>query len=66
LQEAVSAFEAACEEADVSYHVLWESGDPLDLIVMGDGAHGTFARRVLGDTLLHVVRKADRPLFLTH
>jgi nucleotide-binding universal stress UspA family protein len=46
--------------------VLWESGDPLDLIVMGDGAHGTFARRVLGDTLLHVVRKADRPLFLTH
>jgi nucleotide-binding universal stress UspA family protein len=37
-----------------------------DLIVMGDGAHGVIARRILGDTLLHVVRNADRPLFLAH
>jgi nucleotide-binding universal stress UspA family protein len=41
-------------------------GWPADLIVMGDGAHGVLARKVLGDTLLHVVRQADRPLFLTH
>ena len=39
---------------------------PADLVVMGDGAHGVLARKVLGDTLLHVVRQADRPLFLTH
>lgn len=37
-----------------------------DLIVMGDGAHGVLARKILGDTLLHVVRQADRPLFLSH
>ncbi len=37
-----------------------------DLIVMGDSAHGVLARKILGDTLLHVVREADRPLFLTH
>lgn len=37
-----------------------------DLIVMGDGAHGVLARKILGDTLSHVVRQADRPLFLSH
>ena len=33
---------------------------------MGDGAHNVIARKVLGDTLLEVVRQADRPLLLTH
>jgi nucleotide-binding universal stress UspA family protein len=41
-------------------------GSAADLVVMGDGAHGVLVRRILGDTLMHVVRQADRPLFLTH
>jgi len=39
---------------------------PADLIVLGDGAHTVLARKILGDTLLHIVRQADRPLFLSH
>ena len=39
---------------------------PADLIVMGDGAQGALSRKVLGDTPLHVVRHAERPVFLAH
>jgi nucleotide-binding universal stress UspA family protein len=42
-----------------------ESWD-ADLLVLGDGAHNVIVRKVLGDTLLEVVRQADRPLLLTH
>jgi nucleotide-binding universal stress UspA family protein len=35
-----------------------------DLIVMGSGARSLLLRRLFGDTALHVIRNADRPLFL--
>ncbi len=37
-----------------------------DLIVMGDSARSLFTRQLFGDTALHVIRNADRPLFLSH
>ena len=37
-----------------------------DLIVMSDSAKSLFKRRVFGDAALHVIRNADRPLFLAH
>jgi nucleotide-binding universal stress UspA family protein len=37
-----------------------------DLIVMGDSAKSLLTRRMFGDTALHVIRNAERPLFLAH
>ncbi len=36
-----------------------------DLIVLGNGMGGLLRRRLLGDTVLDLIQKADRPLFLT-
>ena len=36
-----------------------------DLIVLGNGMGGLLKRRLLGDTALELIQKADRPLFLT-
>ncbi|MDJ0782254.1 MAG: universal stress protein [Desulfosarcinaceae bacterium] len=36
-----------------------------DLIVMGNGMRRLMVRKVLGDTVLDTIQKADRPLFLT-
>lgn len=35
-----------------------------DLIVLGNGMGGLLKRRILGDTTLELIQKADRPLFL--
>ena len=35
-----------------------------DLIVMGNSARNLLMRRILGETALHIIRNADRPLFL--
>ena len=35
-----------------------------DLIVMGSGARSLLLRRVLGDTIMHIIKNTDRPLFL--
>ena len=35
-----------------------------DLIVLGTSRRGVFSRAIFGSTALHVVRNADRPLFL--
>ena len=35
-----------------------------DLIVLGNSAKSMLLRRILGETALHVMRNADRPLFL--
>ena len=37
-----------------------------DLVVLGVSPRGVFARKLLGDMLLGVIRGADRPLFLGH
>jgi nucleotide-binding universal stress UspA family protein len=36
-----------------------------DLIVMGNSAKNLLLRQILGETALHVMRNADRPLFLS-
>jgi len=38
----------------------WEA----DMIVMGNSARSLFSRKLFGETALHVIRNADRPLFL--
>ena len=38
----------------------WEA----DLIVMGNSARNYFLKRIFGETALHVVANADRPVFL--
>ena len=59
---AVHHADAPPDEGILAQADAWNA----DLIVMGDGAHNVIARKVLGDTLLEVVRQADRPLLLTH
>jgi len=39
---------------------LWQA----DMIVLGNSAHSLLMKRVLGETALHIIRNADRPLFL--
>ena len=36
-----------------------------DLIVMGNSGHTALVRRLLGDTVLDIIKAADRPLFLS-
>ncbi|MGD9326267.1 MAG: universal stress protein, partial [Desulfobacterales bacterium] len=36
-----------------------------DLIVMGNSVNTTLLRRLLGDTVLEIIKTADRPLFLS-
>lgn len=36
----------------------------VDLIVLGNSARSLLVRRVFGETALHIIRNADRPLFL--
>lgn len=38
----------------------------VDLIVLGDSHRATLVRHVMGDTLSHIIRDADRPLFISH
>jgi nucleotide-binding universal stress UspA family protein len=40
---------------------LWQA----DMIVLGNSARTLLMRRVLGETALHIIRNADRPLFLS-
>ena len=45
--------------------LLGEAADwQADMIVLGSSARSLLSRRVFGETALHVIRKADRPLFL--
>lgn len=45
--------------------LLHEAADwQADLIVLGVSARGLLSRRVFGETALHVIRKADRALFM--
>jgi nucleotide-binding universal stress UspA family protein len=39
---------------------LWQA----DMIVMGNSARNLLIRKILGETSLHLIRNADRPLFL--
>ena len=38
----------------------WEA----DMIVIGNSARSLLSRKLFGETALHVIRNADRPLFL--
>jgi len=40
---------------------LWQA----DMIVLGNSARSLLMRRVFGETALHIIRNADRPLFLS-
>jgi nucleotide-binding universal stress UspA family protein len=40
---------------------LWQA----DMIVLGNSARSLLMKRVLGETALHIIRNADRPLFLS-
>jgi len=35
-----------------------------DMIVLGNSARNLLMKQVLGETALHIIRNADRPLFL--
>jgi nucleotide-binding universal stress UspA family protein len=35
-----------------------------DMIVLGNSARNLLVKRVIGETALHIIRNADRPLFL--
>jgi len=37
-----------------------------DLVVLGDSRRSVLMRKIFGDTTLHMIRNADRPLFLSH
>jgi len=39
---------------------LWQA----DMIVLGNSARSLLVKRLLGETALHIIRNADRPLFL--
>jgi nucleotide-binding universal stress UspA family protein len=39
---------------------VWQA----DMIVLGNSARNLLVKRVLGETALHIIRNADRPLFL--
>lgn len=39
---------------------LWQA----DMIVLGNSARNLLVKRVIGETALHIIRNADRPLFL--
>ena len=48
------------KDALLSYAAGWNA----DLLVMGNSAKRLLLRRILGETTLHVVANADRPLYL--
>jgi len=39
---------------------LWQA----DMIVLGNSARNLMVKRLIGETALHIIRNADRPLFL--
>ena len=39
---------------------LWQA----DMIVLGNSARNLLVKRIIGETALHIIRNADRPLFL--
>ncbi len=42
------------------FAVYWQA----DMIVLGNSARNLLVKRLLGETALHIIRNADRPLFL--
>jgi len=54
-----------CGSGKPSKGLLHEAADwQADMIVLGVSARSLLSRRVFGETALHVIRKADRALFL--
>jgi len=57
--------EVRCCSGKPKTGLLGEAADwQADMIVLGSGARNPLARRVFSETALHVIRKADRALFL--
>ena len=57
--------ETECVHAAPHSHLLpYAEEHGSDLIVMGNSAKNLLLRRIFGETALHVMRNADRPLFL--
>lgn len=57
--------EVRCCPGSPKERLLSEAADwQADMIVLGSSARSLLSRRVFGETALHVIRKADRPLFL--
>jgi nucleotide-binding universal stress UspA family protein len=66
-----------CRAHDFHVATEWNPGVPketllplatywrADMIVMGNSARGLLLRKTLGETSLHLIRSADRPLFLS-
>ncbi len=48
------------KERLLSMATLWDA----DMIVLGNSAGHLLPKRILGETALHIIRNADRPLFL--
>ena len=44
----------------LSVATLWQA----DMIVLGNSARNLWVKRVIGETALHIIRNANRPLFL--
>lgn len=57
--------EVQCCPGSPKERLLSEAADwQADMIVLGSSARSLLSRRVFGETALHVIQKADRPLFL--
>ena len=57
--------EVRCCSGKPKKGLLGEAADwQADMIVLGSSARSLLSRRVFGETALHVIRKADRSLFL--
>jgi nucleotide-binding universal stress UspA family protein len=50
----------SCKDLLLPMAAQWQA----DIIVMGNSARNLFVKRLIGETALHVIRNADRPLFL--
>lgn len=57
--------EAECAKGSAKSQLLhYAAGWEADLLVLGNSARSLLLRRMFGETALHVIRNADRPLYL--
>ena len=59
-EERGAAFYGSPKDHLLPMATLWQA----DMLVLGNSAGNLLVKRVLGETALHIIRNADRPLFL--
>jgi len=64
IQKVMIAYSGSMEPAKdfiLPMATLWQA----DMIVLGNSSGGLLLKRLIGETALHIIRNADRPLFLS-